>query len=214
MAEGDTQRWQPPERTDRHAALEALTASVRRLVEATVATGHQPDHLRALALEVDAIAERLEEVIDDDPWSARSYGPGVTDARSLMGINPAIGRCNPTAPVCELRVGEGGQVAGSVHFSLAHVGPPYRAHGGVIASFFDQVLGIAAIAGESPGMTTSMTVRYRRATPLREDLRYEATFAGSEGRTSHATGAIYDGEGRVTAEAEATFVQPRGEIRR
>ena len=213
MAEGEKPRFQPPARTERHDALEELTASVRRLVDATVGTGLAADDLRSLAADVDALSDRLESTLDDDPWTARSYGPGVVDAGGLMGINPAIGRCNPTAPVSTVRIGEDASVGGTVHFGLAHVGPPYRAHGGVIASFFDQVLGIAVIAAGSPGMTASMTVRYRRATPLREDLRYEASFTGGEGRASHAKGAIYDGDGRVTAEAEAMFVQPRGEIR-
>jgi acyl-coenzyme A thioesterase PaaI-like protein len=205
-------RWRlPHERTDRHAALEELTTSVRRLVEATVGTGHPTDELRSLAVEVDALADRLGAVLDDDPWTARSSA-GVEDPGGLMGINPAIGRANPLSPVMDLQVGEG-TVQGTVRFDLQHVGPPYRAHGGIIAAVFDQALGIAAIAGGSPGMTGSMTVRYRRATPLREDLRIEARMVGGEGRVSHATGEIYDDEGRVTAEAEAMFVQPKGEIR-
>ncbi|MCU1372724.1 MAG: thioesterase superfamily protein [Actinomycetia bacterium] len=209
---GDERRWRlPATPTDRHQALEELTTSVRQLVAATVATGHQPAELRALAVEVDRLADRLAEVTDDDPWKERSWGPGVVDPGALMGINPAIGRANPLSPVVDVRVGEDASVAGTVRFDLQHVGPPYRAHGGIIASVFDQVLGIASIASGSPGMTGSMTVKYRRATPLHEDLRIEARFVGGEGRTSHATGEIYDDEGRVTAEAEAMFVRPRGE---
>jgi acyl-coenzyme A thioesterase PaaI-like protein len=201
----------PRERTERHDALEALTTSVRRLVEATVGTGLPSDDLHALAAEVDALADKAGAVLDDDPWTTRSSA-GVEDPGGLMGINPAIGRCNPLSPLLDLQVGEG-STTGTVRFDLQHVGPPYRAHGGIIAAVFDQVLGIAAIAGGSPGMTGSMTVKYRRATPLREDLRIEARMVAGEGRISHATGEIYDDQGRVTAEAEAMFVQPKGEIR-
>jgi acyl-coenzyme A thioesterase PaaI-like protein len=178
-------------------------------VEATVGTGHHAAELRSLAADVDDLSARLETSVDEDPWPARSYGAGVTEAHTLMGINPAIGSCNPVAPVVRLKIGEDRSVQGTVHFGLAHVGPPYRAHGGVVASVFDQVLGVATIAAGSPGMTGSMTVKYRRATPLHEDLRIEAAFTGGEGRTSHARGFIYDAEGRVTAEAEAMFIQPR-----
>lgn len=209
----EERRWRTAPRDERHDALETLTVSVRRLIEATVGTGHHADALRAVAADVDDLADRLEELKDDDPWPARSWGPGITDPAALMGINPAIGRANPIAPIAELKIGEDKSVAGTVRFDLQHVGPPYRAHGGVIASVFDQVLGIATIAAGSPGMTGSMTVKYRRATPLHADLRIEARFVGGEGRISHATGEIYDDEGRVTAEAEAMFVQPRGEIR-
>jgi acyl-coenzyme A thioesterase PaaI-like protein len=206
-------RWRTAPRDDRHDALETLTTSVRRLIEATVSTGHQPDELRAVAAKVDDLVDRLGELRDEDPWPARSWGSGITDPAALMGINPAIGRANPIAPVLDLKIGEDASVAGTVRFDMQHVGPPYRAHGGIIALLFDQVLGIATIAAGSPGMTGSMTVKYRRATPLHTDLRIEARYVGGEGRTSHATGEIYDNEGRVTAEAEAMFVQPRGEIR-
>lgn len=199
-----------PPRGERHDALEELTVAVRRLVEATVDTGHGPATLRDLSAEVHALAEKLESERDDDPWRARSYGPGFTEAGRLMAINPAIGVCNPTAPVVRLDITSGDpHVTGTVRFGLAHVGPPYRAHGGVIASVFDQVLGIAAMASGSPGMTASMTVTYRRATPIEEDVRFEVDFEGSTGRRSRATGRFLDAQGSVTAEAEATFIQPR-----
>lgn len=199
----------PPDRTDRHDALETLTASVRRLVEASVATGLDTDDLRAVAADVDLVVDRLAAAVDDDPWAARSYGPGLADATLLMGINPAIGACNPIAPVVRVEIAEDASVSGTVRFTLPHVGPPYRAHGGVIASLLDQVLGIATIAAGSAGMTRSLTVTYRRATPLDADLAVEARFEGVDGRTSRASGLIRDEDGRVTAEAEATFVQPR-----
>lgn len=202
-------RIRPPVRTDRHDALEVLTASVRRLVEASVATGLGADELRTVAADVDRVADRLVAALDEDPWVARSYGPGLADVTSLMGINPAIGVCNPLAPVVRVDIAEDASVSGAVRFTLPHVGPPHRAHGGVVASLFDQLLGIAAIAAGSPGMTRSLSVTYRRATPLHADLPIEARIDAVDGRTSRASGVIRGVDGRVTAEAEATFVEPR-----
>jgi acyl-coenzyme A thioesterase PaaI-like protein len=201
-----------PSRSPRHDALEELTRAVRELNEATVGTGLDADALAVLAAEVDGVTARLAAVLDEDPWTARSYGPGISESGRVMGINPAIGFCNPTAPVVRLGPSEDGKVAGTVRFGLAHVGPPYRAHGGVIASVFDQVLGVANLSGGIPGMTKSMTVTYRRATPIRVPLRVEAWVTSSEGRASHASGVIYDEDGRPTAEADATFVQPRSPL--
>jgi len=208
MSEGRT--WALPAETDRHRALEELSTSVRRLVEATVATGHDVAVLDKVAAEIDALAEILEEQRDPDPWSARSWGPGVSDPGAFMGINPVMGRANPIAP--ELRLdAELGQphLTGTVRFGLAHVGPPYRAHGGVIAAVFDQLLGLVGIAAGSPGYTASMTVTYRRPTPLGEDVRVEARFTGVEGRRSKAVATFLDADGKVTAEAEGTFMQSR-----
>jgi len=204
------ERWRAPIPTDRHDALETLTASVRRLIEATVATGVDGDELLTLAAEVDDVAGRLELLQDDDPWVARSYGPGLPDPARLMGINPAMGACNPAAPELRMRINEDLSISGTVRFRLSHVGPPYRAHGGSVALVLDQVLGFAVIAGQVPGMTASMTVKYRAATPLDTELRVEAGVVEAEGRRSRVVAQMFDGDGNVTAEAEGLFVMPKG----
>lgn len=203
------EQW-PPDATERHQALEVLTGAVRRLVEATVTTGLPTERLHQLTGEAEALAEKLEAERDDDPWSVRSHGAGVTEPTHLMAVTPAIGCSNPTAPVADLRVGEDRSVQGTVRFTTMHLGPPGRVHGGMVASVLDQVLGLAAIAAGAPGMTSTMTVRYLRATPLLADLHVEARCTPGEGGIGHATGSITDTDGRVTADAEATFVLPRG----
>lgn len=202
------ERW-PPDTTERHEAIEELTAAVRRLVEATVTTGLPSADLRRLAGDAEALAERLEAVRDDEPWQSRCHGAGIAEPSHLMAVTPAIGCSNPAAPVADLRVGEDRSVQGTVRFTTTHLGPPGRAHGGMVASVLDQVLGLASIAAGSPGMTSTMTVRYRRATPVHADLHIEARCAPGEGGVGHATGSITDPDGRVTAEAEASFVLPK-----
>lgn len=208
---GEGERWRTPPRDDRHDALEELTAEVRRLIEATVATGEGADGVRDVAKEVGRLADRLEATLDQDPWTARSYGDGVIDFGRMMGINAITGKANPIAPEVELQIHEDLTVGGTVRFGLHHVGPPGRVHGGVVAGFLDQALGSATIAAGLPGFTGKLTVTYRQATPLRQPLRWEASAEPGTGRRNHARGAIYDAEGRVTAEAEALFVKPRGE---
>jgi acyl-coenzyme A thioesterase PaaI-like protein len=196
--------------SDRHDALEELTAEVRRLIEATVATGEEADGLRDVAKEVARLADRLEADLDEDPWKERSYGPGVADFGRMMGINAVTGKANPIAPEVELHINEDRTVEGTVTFGLAHVGPPERVHGGMVAAFLDQALGSATIAAGLPGYTATLTVKYRQATPLQQPLRWEASAEPGTGRRNHARGAIYDAEGRVTAEAEALFAKARG----
>lgn len=175
-------------------------------------TGLDADELRAVARDVDGVADRLNAERDDDPWQARSYGAGfLAEPQRAMGINPAFGRCNPLAPEVEFEIHEDASITGTALFGLQHVGPPQRAHGGMIASVFDQLLGLAAIAGGSPGYTVSMTVRYLRATAIERPVRFEVQFEKAEGRASHATAKMFDDDGCVTAEAEAVFVGVRGE---
>ena len=56
-------------------------------------------------------------------------------------------------------------------------------------------------------MTGTLTLRYRRGTPL-GDLRAEAWIDRSEGIKTWAKGHIMDAEG-VTVEAEGLFILPR-----
>jgi len=195
---------------ERIAALRALTASVRDVVEATIRTGLDPGALRPLSDAAAALAARLGEVVDDDPRAARSHGPGLRDPGALYATNPALGSCNPIAPVVTIERCEAGSVSGTVRFGMAHIGPPGLAHGGIVAAVLDQVLGLAAQSAGHRGMTVELQVRYRRGTPLGAVLPLSASLVDASGRRSRARGEIRDGEGRISAEAEAIFVAPAG----
>jgi predicted thioesterase len=74
-----------------------------------------------------------------------------------------------------------------------------------LASAFDQVFGYLGVLRGVPALTGSLTVRYRKPTPIGVELRFEAEAAHSEGRKCFFRGrCIVDGE--VTADAEALFV--------
>jgi hypothetical protein len=68
-------------------------------------------------------------------------------------------------------------------------------------------LGEAAGAGGKPGMTGTLTLRYRRGTPL-GDLHVEAHIDRADGIKTYAVGHIADAEG-VTVEAEGVFILPK-----
>ena len=59
---------------------------------------------------------------------------------------------------------------------------------------------------EQPGMTGTLTIRYRRPTPLHRDLRFEGTLERVEGRKIFTRGRCFDGD-TMTAEAEGLFVR-------
>jgi acyl-coenzyme A thioesterase PaaI-like protein len=79
-------------------------------------------------------------------------------------------------------------------------------HGGVIAETFDEMLGAANMVAGNPGMTGTLTVKYRKPTPLRTDLRIEARCVGRSGRKIRTWAGIYHGE-VLTAEADGIFIE-------
>jgi acyl-coenzyme A thioesterase PaaI-like protein len=79
-------------------------------------------------------------------------------------------------------------------------------HGGYILAAFDEVLGLAQDLGGQPGMTGTLTTKFRRPTPLHTDLRFVARIDRIEGRKTFTVGELYDPDGNLLAEADAVFI--------
>ncbi|HUO48430.1 MAG TPA: PaaI family thioesterase [Acidimicrobiales bacterium] len=182
----------------------ALAAAVRRVVTAMVASPVPDEETRALTAEVESVADRLEAVAG--PGRRPRVQPDPTGPpQDFFPTSPVIGHANPVAPPVLVEATDGGLV-GSAWFDYQYEGPPGCVHGGVIALTFDELLGATGIATGQPGMTGTLTIRYRRPTPLRTPLRLEARFVGRQGRKITIHGAIYDGD-TLTAEAEGLFIE-------
>ncbi len=169
--------------TARHASaaeLHAATASVR---DATAALGHVGSP-------------------GSPGYTPRSHG-------DYLPRSPVVGESSPLSPRFDWSV-DNGRVEVLGRFGAAYEGPPGCVHGGMIALAFDEVLGIVNIANDCPGMTGTLTVRYRSPTPLYELLRFDAWVERRDGRRIHSKAQMFAGD-RLCAEAEGVFVQPRPE---
>jgi acyl-coenzyme A thioesterase PaaI-like protein len=194
----------PSEEIERQAALlEPLTQSVRELVDAVIRTEVDDVELEAARLEIEAVTERLRKRQMDGPYGIRfnAAGHGRPWGNAVVGLRNAI------APPLEIHRDPAGKAWADFRLGAAYEGPPSLVHGGVAAMILDQVLGEAAGAGGKPGMTGTLTLRYRRATPL-GDLHCEASVERVEGIKTYVVGHIADAEG-VTVEAEGVFILPR-----
>ena len=122
-----------------------------------------------------------------------------------------MGMANPIAPPVKVQVvdgPEGGprEIRAEVWFDWAYEGPPTCVHGGVIAETFDEMLGAANMVAGNPAMTGTLTVRYRKPTPLRAPLRIEARCLGRDGRKIRTWAGMYH-EDVLTAEADGLFIE-------
>jgi len=181
-----------------------LSGLMRRINSLVVGAPIEDDAL-------DSATAKLEELVDELESAA---GPGRRPrvhpdpngpAQDFFPTSPVIGFANPVAPPVEVESVEGG-LNGKVFFDYQYEGPPGCVHGGIIALVFDELLGAANIASDSPGMTGTLTVRYRKPTPIRTDLRLVARFEGRDGRKIRTSGAMYHGD-ELTAEAEGIFIE-------
>ena len=96
-------------------------------------------------------------------------------------------------------------IAGTVAFGPAYEGPPGHVHGGLVAAMFDELLGFAQLSG---GFTGTLTIRYRKPTPLNSVLSLKAWPDRVEGRKRIIKGTCHLGE-ILLSEAEGLFIAPR-----
>jgi len=166
--------------------------------------------------ELHALAARLEDAARDFATHPRLFGRlafvedgGHGNFRQIAHeLNPLSGISNPLAPPLNIWI-EDGEAHGRATLGWVYEGPPGSVHGGYVAALFDQFMGMAQAIGGQPGMTGTLTIRYRRRTPLNTELRLHARVTGIAGRKTFVA-ATMNADGAVVAECEGVFVQPAG----
>jgi acyl-coenzyme A thioesterase PaaI-like protein len=181
-----------------------LADAMRTVIEHLVATRAPEGELAAAAGTLEALAASLAGYPGPTSFEGFAESANAGDTHAFFDRSPIIGRSNPLAPPLEFSILDG-RVDGRVRFGSAYEGPPGAVHGGYVAATFDEVLGMAQSISGRPGMTGTLTVRYRRPHPLHTDLRFEAELVGVEGRKIFAAGRSYDGD-ELLAEAEGIFI--------
>jgi hypothetical protein len=181
-----------------------FTQAIRELVDAGIRTTVEEQEIRRAQAEIEAITARLRASQLPGAYGVR-FGPS---GRGRPWGNPVVGLRNAAAPPLVIeRDPEAGRVWSDFHLGAAYEGPPTYVHGGVVAEVLDQLLGEAAGAGGKPGMTATLSLSYRRPTPL-GDLRAEAWIERAEGIKTWTRAHLIGPEG-VTVEAEALMILPR-----
>ena len=192
--------------------INQVAAALRRIGAVTIGQPLDDDVLGAAGARLAEVAARLEAAAAASKRNRKTPGqagfPGV-HPQDHFPTSPMIGFANPISPPVEVWAvhGEDGQreIRGRVTFDYPFEGPPTCVHGGVIAELFDELLGLSNILAGKGAMTGTLTVRYRRPTPLLAPLEIAARHTGQEGRKVYAWGGLYH-EGELTAEAEGVFI--------
>jgi acyl-coenzyme A thioesterase PaaI-like protein len=190
------------------AASRRAADAARRVVAGLVASDADAATLDAAAVALDAIAATLTH--DTTPGSRSRYHEtgglrGGVDAESqVWESHPFLGPSHPFAPPLKV-VREGDHSVALVTYTHVYEGPPGAVHGGIVAAGFDMVLGAAASMAKRPGLTGTLSVRYRKSMPLHREIRYEGWIDSVEARKTLVAGhATADGE--LVAEGHGIFV--------
>jgi hypothetical protein len=186
-----------------------LAAALRPIIAMTVSAALDDEVLTEAAVALEALAASMDQ--RSLPGKQPRRPPDMTrPPQEFFPNSPISGLLNPIAPPVRIWAvdgAEGGyrEVRGDAWFDYPYEGPPTCVHGGIIAETFDEVLGAANMVADNPAMTGTLTIRYRKPTPLRTALRIEARCIDRQRRKVHTWGGIYNGD-ELTAEAEGIFI--------
>jgi acyl-coenzyme A thioesterase PaaI-like protein len=210
---GDTERAEPIGGIEPRISPSRLDAAdaMRRLGHAIVghevdeeSFAHVTDTVEQLLAQVEATPLRQRQALDMNrdlfvvpPPQGRARGSRFNDCI-------VTGPANPMGMAAEV-LREGDDAVLHSTLGNAFEGAPGRAHGGVVAALFDEVMGFVLSITCTPAYTGRLTVTYRAPVPLGVPLEFRARLTGREGRKLLIEGEARQGDA-VLAEAEALFV--------
>ncbi len=189
-------------------------AALRRLGHAVV--GHDAD---------DDVLERIAEVASR---TAATVELGETRSRPIDAIkrrlweDPPVdggpmshfaecvvsGTANPMGIAINVRR-EGDEAVADFNLGAAFEGAPRRAHGGIVAAIFDDVMGYVLVVHRTPAFTGKLTINYRAPVPIGQDMTVRARLRDRSGRKLSMTAEMTlaaDPTHPVICDAEGLFI--------
>ncbi len=188
----------------------ACATALRQLGHVIV--GHEADDhvldritafISGISGELDSAPSRSRPVGD---LKHRLYDEAPTDGATMEHYPDCIvsGFANPMGIAITCRR-EGEDAVASVSFGAAFEGAPGRAHGGVVAAVFDDVMGFVLSMVQTPAYTGRLSVSYLAPTPLDTALEFRARLGRREGRKLWIEGEATC-RGQRFAESEGLFI--------
>jgi acyl-coenzyme A thioesterase PaaI-like protein len=203
MAKPSARGNRPPE------PLVGLAESVRALVETMLRVPRLPaevaDEVERTRAALDALERRLSPLAPADPLPR--LGPEPETRRPYFTTGVILGPHHPLRPELQIAHADG-VTHGTVRFGVTFEGPPGCVHGGFVAHFFDQVLGQHNLWAEIPAVTGTLSVRFRKGTPILRELAFDVRHE-RRGERKVVTSGRLSADGEVFSEAEGTFVVPK-----
>lgn len=117
------------------------------------------------------------------------------------------GRDNPIGLKMQFYDDDIDTVSSTLILDKRYEGYPGIAHGGILASILDEVVGRVAMVGDHHHfmMTVNMKVQYRNPVPIGTEIVAQGKAVRMKGRIAKAAGKIYLPDGSVACEAELTM---------
>jgi hypothetical protein len=171
----------------------AAAGAMRRLAGLLLAQEHDHPTVDVMLAQLAEWEHELTAAAPADP--APRIGPEANESQRIY-LDHAfdIGAYNPCFPEYTFDRLDADTASGRVTFPLVFEGPPGLVNGGFLAVFFDCITQHQSCASGRTGKTRSLTVTYRRPTPILVELDFDVVRTESEGRVTSTARLLRDGE--------------------
>jgi hypothetical protein len=119
-----------------------------------------------------------------------------------------VGAYNPCFPEYTFDHVDDKTASGRVTFPLVYEGPPGLVNGGFLAVFFDCITQQQSRAAQRTGKTRSLTVTFRRPTPVLAELHFDIARSEDEGRVTSTARLLLGDEVLCIGEFKTVATSP------
>jgi acyl-coenzyme A thioesterase PaaI-like protein len=193
-----------PNVAGRERELRAMADAVRRLVRVTTNNTGDAAWTAGAAQRIAALADALEPAVPASPPPRYGGLPATMEPHDVFPYDVVLGLYNPLALPIEMEW-RPPRAIGRARFDTPYEGPPGCVHGAVLAAAFDQVINVANIHSGTAGPTRTLSLEYKRPTPLGAPLLFEAWVEAVSGRKITSR-ALVRHAGEITVEASGLFI--------
>ena len=170
----------------------AAAGALRRLTGLLLSLEYEHPTVDVMLVQFADWERELASAVARDPTPR--IGEGGDEKRVYLDHAFDVGAYNPCFPEYAFDHLDDRTASGSVTFPLVYEGPPGLVNGGFLAVFFDCITQHQSCAVERTGKTRSLTVTFRRPTPVLTDLRFDIERSEDDGRVTSTARLLLDDE--------------------
>lgn len=185
----------------------AAAGALRRLTGMLLSLEHPHPTVDAMLAQFAEWEHELADAVPPDNAPRRDVDG--EDKRVYLGHAFDIGAFNPCFPEYRFDQLDADQASGTVDFPLVFEGPPGLVHGGFLAVFFDCVTQHHNCAAARTGRTRSLTVTFRRPTPVLTELRFDIIRREVDDAVTSTARILHDRQVLCIGELSAVAMAPQ-----